>query len=301
MRRKLRLQELEAEIRGGGRPAVRPMPAVPSYLRTDSGPAVRGRLGTADPEAQVLRGYVVATHGRFKDDRGKFDNQSLGRIVELMNAAPNGVKSRFTHPDMSNDGLGKFLGRARNATIGTAAVTRDGQQLRVPAVRADLHLDPTSFRTPHGNLGQYVLDLAASDPDALSSSLVLRVDKVYDLDEKGQPKTDTKGNRLPPLWLPREIHGTDIVDTGAAVDGILSVGTLPLAALWQAPETIDRGDFPAACRLLDSVFAGQSGDVIRTRALSWLERYLDRRGDTGGVRAQATAWLDRYLAERDGR
>ena len=219
----------------------------------------------------ILRGFVVAQKGPFKSDgRGEFDDDSLDSIVKLMNENQGGTKSRFTHPDMSNDGLGKFLGRAKDPAIGTAIDERTGK--KVKAVRADLHFDKTALETPiEGGkpLGVYIMDLAESDPDAVSSSLVLRVDQAYRLETDGTRTKDKEGNPLPPLWRPKKIHASDIVDTGDAVDGLLSAGidvdALPLAALWRGAE------------LLDSVFAGQPVEVIRERCSAWLERYLSSK------------------------
>lgn len=244
----------------------RAMPAIPEWLRAE----VVGRALAVDRTAKVLRGYVVALAGPFKSrGRGEFDEKSLEMIAQIMNAKEKGIKSRFTHPDESNDGLGKFLGRARNARVATAVATWDGQPREVPAVRADLHLDPSSFSTPTGNLGGYILDLAESDPDALSSSLVLRVKQEHRIEKDGTPKTNEKGESLPPLWRPEAIHASDIVDTGDAVDGLLSAGVdvdgLPLAALWRGAE------------LLDGVFAGQPRNVAEARLTAFLQRYLDRR------------------------
>lgn len=220
-----------------------------------------------DRENKVLRGYVVAQRGYFKSKgRGQFDDQSLSKIVELMNAKPGGVglKSRFAHPTMSDDGLGTFLGRSKNARL-------DGDR-----VRADLHLDPASFNSPRGNLGQYVLDLAASDPEALSSSLVLQTERVQVLGEDGKPKTDDKGQPIPPIWRPTKLHASDIVDTGDAVDGLLSadasgvdVDGLPLGVLWRG------------CEMLDRLFPGESRDVIEARCRAWLDRYLGMRFGDG--------------------
>lgn len=240
----------------------RTLPARPDWLR----PALAvGRPVKADREARVLRGYVVAQLGAFKSRRGQFTEESLARIKQLMDRAePAGLKSRFTHPSMSDDGLGTFLGRSHAAVI-------DGNK-----VRADLHFDATASRTPKGDLAGYVLDLADSDPDALSSSLVLRSEKVQVLDERGRPKVDDTGEEIPPVWLPTHLHASDIVDTGDAVDGLLSagvdVGGLPLSALWYGAELLD-GVFPHDC----------PRDVVEARLAAWVERYLALRyGEPGG-------------------
>ena len=251
----------------------RTMPVKPEWLRA----GVVGRAIGVDREAKVLRGYVVALKGPFKSEgRGEFDEESLAGIVRLMreNGAA-GTKSRFTHPDMSNDGLGKFLGRVKEPRLSTAIVHREGNDVELPAVRADLHFDDSAFDTPSGNLAGYVMNLADNDPDALSSSIVVKPDRVYRLDKEGRPLVDENGDELPPIWRPKEIHASDIVDTGDAVDGILSAGlsadALPLGALWRGAE------------MLDSVFAGQPREVVEARCRAYLDRYLNRRfGDDDG-------------------
>ena len=80
-------------------------------------------------------------------------------------------------------------------------------------------------------LGAYVMDLAESDPDALSSSLVLQRDEELRLDRRGRPLVDNEGIELPPLWRPTKIHASDIVAVGDAVDGFLSADSLPDAVV----------------------------------------------------------------------
>lgn len=247
------------------------MPVTPQMLRAGaSGPPIG-----VDREQNVIRGYVVAQEGPFKTPgRGEFDRDGLRSIVRLMNASRLGVKSRFAHPTLSDDGLGKFLGRAKNARMDTNRV------------RADLWLDETSFDTPSGNLGKYVLDLAESDSEALSSSLVIDADQEYRRDKNGRPLENEKGEPLLPLWRPLAVFASDIVDEGDAVDGLLSVGALPDAAVREG------------AALLDRAFAGQSREVVKARALSWLNRYLDfrfgcsRLEDDGEAVEQALRFLD---------
>ncbi|NQU20942.1 MAG: HK97 family phage prohead protease [Candidatus Nealsonbacteria bacterium] len=237
------------------------LPATTEWLRAN---ATSSSIGV-DHEAGAIRGYTVAQEGPFKSEgRGEFDQDSLRAIVRLMEGnGPLGTKSRFTHPDMSNDGLGKFLGRARRPRLAYL----DDRQERM-CVRADLILDETALDEPVGGgkpLGRYVLDLATSDPDALSSSLVLTVDEETRLDSRGRPALDEKGNVLPPLWRPKAIHASDIVDTGDAVGALLSTDNLPDAIVRKASE------------LLDAQFAGCSREVVEARCTAYFARYLSRR------------------------
>lgn len=226
-----------------------------------------GRPVKVDEEAKVLRGFVVAQLGPFKSEgRGEFDLTALKEIVRLGNESKTGLKSRFTHPDMSSDGLGKHLGRARDFSL-TTTINAAGE--KVPAVRADLHFDESAFDTPSGDLAGYVMRLAKSDPDAISSSLVLKANQEPQLEKNGKLKVDAEGNELPPLWMPTKLMASDIVDTGDAVDGLLSsqlsTDGLPMGELWRAGQ------------MLDSLFDGQTREVIERRCWDWLTRHLDMR------------------------
>jgi len=246
----------------------RKMTATSSWLRASISSSSIG----VDRKANILRGYVVAQAGPFKSDgRGEFDLQALEAIATLGNAKSSGLKSRFTHPDMSNDGAGKFLGRARNLRLDKTTDARTGK--RVDAVRGDLHFDKTALEpSPEGGskpLGIYVMDLAESDPDALSSSIVVQADKEERLNKDGSSQVDKDGRPLPPLWRPTALHASDIVDTGDAVDGLLSasidIEQLPLSVLWKGEQ------------LLDAVFLDQPRDVIEARLLAYVTRYLNRK------------------------
>lgn len=246
---------------------MKTIPLEPTFLKVmASAPAIG-----VDRPNKIIRGYVMALHGPFKDGRGEFDDQSLSKIVELGNAAPNGLKSRLGHPGMSDDGLGKYLGRAKSLRLDKATAIRDGKPVTVNAVRGDLHLNDAAFTSPSGNLGGYVMDLADSDSDALSSSLVLRTDKEKRLGPDGAPQKDPAGKELPPLWRPKSLHASDVVDDGAAVDGFLSNN------YGIAIEGLPDGEVRLGVELLDRVFAGQTREVVQSRVLAYLGRYLDLR------------------------
>ena len=232
-------------------------------------------------EKNILLGYVVAQAGPFKSQgRGEFDRVSLEKIVQLGNEKRGGLRSRFTHPSLSSDGLGKFLGRSHGLAIGQALDERTGKM--VEAVRADLHFDKTALEEgPDGGkpLGIYVMDLAESDPNAISSSIVLRFDEEFRRKTDGTLETDKDGETLPPLWRPKELLASDIVDTGDAVDGLLSAGINP----GELPDGVVR----MASQALDQLFAGASRDVVRARGQAFLERYLDGRYGVIVTRAES--------------
>lgn len=195
-------------------------------LRNEAPPADRktvlspsdNKIGV-DRERRIIYGRVVAELGPFKSPgRGEFTMQSLEKIVELGNAEPNGLRSRFKHPSMSDDGLGKYLGRDKNFRL-------DGTK-----VRADFHVAKIAMKSPPEGggtpYGEYVLDLASNDPGALSSSLVLTYKSEVRLNEDGTRQKDATGNPLPPVWMPSKLYAIDVVDTGDAVNDFLSADSL---------------------------------------------------------------------------
>lgn len=252
-------------------PKLRPLPAVPSQLRVQA----RGAIGV-DRKAKAILGYVVAQKGHFKKPgRGQFDDASLAEIVRLGNADNKGLRSRWTHPTLSADGLGKHLGRSKHYRV-------DGDR-----VRGDLYLSETAFEgNPNGNLGDYLLDLAEEDPDALSSSLVLDLDQERVLDKKGRPVLGEDGEPLPPIWRPTKLIASDIVDTGDAVDGLLSVDTLPDSLVRRATEFLNQ-----------QFGADVSREVLESRVYAWFDRYLGMRfGEVQEPADTGTDMLRRKLA-----
>lgn len=158
-------------------------------------------------EREVITGFAVVTKGMTHDKRGEFDDASLDAVVKLGNKFKLGIKSRFGHPNMSSTALGTFLGRTKN-------FRRDGD-----VVRADLHIDQTAHETPGGDLAQYVMNLAESDPNAFGSSMVIYWDEEYRKDEKGQVMTGEDGEPLPPFIRVNKLFAVDVVDDPAANNG----------------------------------------------------------------------------------
>ena len=172
------------------------------FFRTD---VIRGTGVRISKEQNVIKGFAVVTKGITKDARGEFDDTALDTVVTLGNESKFGIKSRFGHPNMSNTALGTFLGRVKN-------FRREDD-----IVRADLYVDKTAFNAPDGDLGNYVMDLAKSDPDAFGSSMVIYWDS-----EKRKEK-DLEDNELPPFIRVKKLFSIDVVDDPAANDGLFGM------------------------------------------------------------------------------
>lgn len=244
-----------------------------NWLRTNAKGAA-----AVDRKAGVIRGVILAEEGIFKDRRGEFDRESIRKAVKLAQEKSAGLKARFAHPNLSDDGLGKFLGRHKNVRSDTVmrehGKDKDGRPLMKEKLvaRGDLHLDPTALDEPPGGgkpLGVYVMDLAESDPDALGLSLVLQAEQSFRTDSKKRPlKDETTGEELPPLWMPTALHACDCVDDGDATHSFLSADLL--AGL---PDALVR----QGCEMLDAQFAGKPREFVESHLSAFVNRYLSHR------------------------
>ena len=140
------------------------------------------------------------------------DGRTIAQVVEHGNSARNGVKSRFTHPGLSSTGLGKYLGRLRD-------FRQEGDK-----ALADLHLADSAFKTPEGDLGTYVMDMAEHDPDMFGMSMVIQGRRVWTLaDGSEMDVEDFKEGRRPenaitekPVVRVKQLMAVDAVDEPAA-------------------------------------------------------------------------------------
>ncbi|QEF98157.1 hypothetical protein Mal15_22050 [Stieleria maiorica] len=220
-----------------------------------------------DRKSNVIRGYAVAEEGRTKTPgRGEFDLESLETLKKLGNADPRGVRIRFQHPSMSDDGLGKFMGRAKNFRIDK----REGRHI----LRADAHIDKTAMEPgPDGSKarGAYLMDLAESDPGAFQSSVVITTDKL-------EREPDEDGNRRPPLFRPTKFWATDFVDEGDAVHGDIFSSEESLDEFFEgSARRLPSKIALAASQYLDQIFPDSDREVVESRFNAFRDRYLLRR------------------------
>lgn len=184
----------------------------------------------------------------------KVDAITLSQLEKAVNSRNIGTKSRFTHPNMSNDGMGRHLGRATNAR---RVSHPDGDYTAV-----DLALSEAAKTSPNGDLYSHVLDLAEQTPEDFGLSIVPL------LDREAMNKIEPDENGLIPIRI-KALRAIDVVDEPAATrGGLFSLDSDHLA------------DLPAqATELLDTFFADSPADVIRARFGAFLQSYLQHRGD----------------------
>jgi hypothetical protein len=180
-----------------------------------------------DAEAGVIRGAAVMNVGPAVGHGFNIDLETLRQVEALGNATPGGVKVRFKHPGIDEDGqqiddLGSVIGFVDALRI-------DGDSLR-----GDVHIEDYAKLLPgEGNVRDYLLARASTRPDSFGLSCVIGWDAEVVADATGQPTS-----------LVARVFALDAIDVvgrGAATpNGLLSAvetkPTQPVAgALLVAP------------------------------------------------------------------
>jgi len=115
--------------------------------------------------AGMISNVSLITEGEALGHYAWIDSEFTAQVGAAMSAkADQGIKSRFTHPGMSSDGLGRMLGRINNGRV-------EGNQ-----VIGDLNFSKSSHSTPDGDLAEYVSMLVAEDSSAAGLSIVFDED-----------------------------------------------------------------------------------------------------------------------------
>ena len=244
-------------------------------LARDKSKTKRGFTGEVirdggDRGAGLIKRYSVITRGPALGHGAWVDDTFLQQVTDAINATGDvGLKSRFTHPGLSADGMGKFLGNTKHAV-------KEGDQ-----VYADVHFSESAHNTPDGDLATYMMDMAEQDPDKLGSSIVFMhdvksEDQFYadhenaDTGEFVSPDPENKHNyyhvRL------SELHAADMVDDPAANPGGLFHREQEIAQeatqLFEYALDLEGATLPDLAQF----------DVDPDRVKQFLNRFLDSHG-----------------------
>jgi polyhydroxyalkanoate synthesis regulator phasin len=160
-----------------------------------------------DSEARMIRGAAIMQIGQVNDDRPFYvDDVTLRQVMQMAN---NSLRSRVTHEGT----VGTHVGRWSNFRI-------EGDTLR-----ADLTISEVAFKTrgpatDDSNLGEYLLTLAAEDPQALGVSIHPRLDRPA-------MRKARRADGLMPVRI-MALRAADIVDTPAATrTGLFTIDDEP--------------------------------------------------------------------------
>lgn len=227
---------------------------------------LRNAPARVDRENRVIYGVSAAQAVEALGHGMMLDGKTLEQIVALGNAAKNGIKSRFTHPGLSSDGMGKHLGRMKDFRVeGDKAV-------------GDIYLSNAASKSPDGDLAGYVMDLAEEDSAALGMSIVAGGERVWPLDDGTEVTVDAyaedddagyrpkNATTKKPVLRVQELDAVDVVDEPAANrDGMFS------SALW-GTNVLAENMFGEFDTLLKQV------GMTPEKAWGYALKYFDARG-----------------------
>ena len=134
--------------------------SVSTPVSTGDGVPKSDRTG-GDYGAGLIPGVSLCAVGEALGHGFWIDQTFIDSIAE---AAPERLKSRFTHPSLCEDGTGKALGVIQDVSSG------DGQAF------GDLHFYASAHKSPDGDLAGYVMDFADESPEAFGLSIVFAHD-----------------------------------------------------------------------------------------------------------------------------
>ncbi len=228
-----------------------PVQTAPEAMRVDRAAGVIHGVSAIQTGIAIGHGFLI-------------DQKMLSQVATLGNAATDGIKSRFTHPGMCDDGLGKMTGRMKNFRV-------DGDK-----VLGDLHLGNYAAKSPEGDLRDYLLSMAEEDPKGLAMSIVFKNDPAWKLSDGSEvPALDAEGDRTA---KPEK-----------------SVGDMPYARASKL-QAVDAVDEAAANR--DGLFAAAFAATTSADAANVFEQLDALRERMGLTVEQSQTFLARYFAAR---
>lgn len=226
----------------------------------------------------LIRGLAVITRGEALGHGMWIDQEFVESVALAMQAENAGTKSRYTHPDMSSDGLAKGLGRVMFV---------EGED---EIARGDLHFWKSARTSPDGDLAGHVIQRAIEDPTSFGTSISYMPDheaetefysqhqEEYEAETrsgKKQKRTRFKSpdpenvNNYPHARL-GELRAVDVVDDPAANPG----GLFHRDGTFKEAESLMDYVMGATDTAPECVALGANPDRIR----SFVNRYLSNRG-----------------------
>ena len=173
--------------------------------------------GEVDRKKNIIHGMTLIQANREALGHELFIDEKFVRSVVKQGKETGdiGLKARFDHPSACFSSMGSQIGRFKNFSMrGDKAV-------------ADLHLAPFAFNSnPNGNLGEFLMDAAENDPDIMGNSIVFSMAEAQTFKAGEDDDADSPEFIYPHARL-NSLLGCDVVDEGAATDGMFSIHGRP--------------------------------------------------------------------------
>jgi hypothetical protein len=176
-----------------------------NYLSTDT--LYQTIAPSIDKENGILKNVLVVQEGEAKGHNLFLNQEFLENTAKLGNENTKGIKARFGHPNMCSTALGTYIGRYKNFRKQDTNVV------------ADLYLDKSARIAPNGNLYDYILELAATNPDMFGSSIAFKPGKSTSLSVKDQVTEEIIELNYATI---ESLHAVDLVDEPAATNGLFA-------------------------------------------------------------------------------
>lgn len=168
-----------------------------------------GFSGKVDSDNNILRGLTLIEANREALGHGMYVDETMIDQVVSKGAefGDTGAKARYDHPNACFSSMGTQLGRFKNfRREGTKAV-------------ADLHIGAYTKDSPNGDIGAHIMALAKEDPDMVGLSIVFSASESETFEAGEGDNPDDLQFQLPHARID-SFHGADVVDEGAATDGL---------------------------------------------------------------------------------
>lgn len=222
------------------------------------------KAGVVDRESNIIHGMTLIQGNREALGHEMFIDEKFVRSVVKQGKETGdiGLKARFDHPSACFSSMGSQIGRFKNF------------RMKEDRAIADLHLAPFAFASnPNGNLGEFLMDAAENDPDIMGNSIVFRGAEPENFRAGDDDNPDDPEFLFPHARL-EELHGCDVVDQGAATDGMFSIFGRPNYMAEQAELWID--EHPEILKtILEPIFKkfiNQNQSIMSDDNKSLLER-----------------------------
>ncbi len=168
-----------------------------------------------DYASGLIKNVILGKVGESRGWGFHVEQSFVDNIAALAGQKKNGLKCRFEHPEWGKRSLGSAIAAIKNVRVeGDVAL-------------GDIHILASATKSPLGNLGEYVLELADERPDFLALSITgsigeyyfYRADKTRKVIDSDGAYEEYIGSDSPLYITLASLDATDVVDEGAITPG----------------------------------------------------------------------------------